>query len=48
LNNPAVTIKNIEQVIVDKGFEEGWIQPTKVEYRTDKKVAVIGSGPYSL
>ncbi|SSC06885.1 Glutamate synthase [NADPH] small chain [bacterium endosymbiont of Bathymodiolus sp. 5 South] len=48
LNNPAVTIKNIEQVIVDKGFEEGWIQPTKVEYRTDKKVAVIGSGPAGL
>jgi glutamate synthase (NADPH/NADH) small chain len=48
LNNPAVTIKNIEQAIVDKGFEEGWIQPTKVEYRTDKKVAVIGSGPAGL
>jgi glutamate synthase (NADPH/NADH) small chain len=48
LNNPAVAIKNIEQAIVDKGFEEGWIQPTKVEYRTDKKVAVIGSGPAGL
>ena len=48
LNNPAVTIKNIEQAIVDKGFEEGWIQPIKIEYRTGKKVAVIGSGPAGL
>ncbi|SMN11659.1 Glutamate synthase [NADPH] small chain [uncultured Candidatus Thioglobus sp.] len=48
LNNPAVTIKNIEQAIVDKGFEEGWIKPYVVEYRTGKKVAVIGSGPAGL
>lgn len=48
MNNPAVTIKNIEQAIVDKGFEEGWIKPYVVEYRTGKKVAVIGSGPAGL
>lgn len=48
LNNPAVTIKNIEQAIVDKGFEQGWIQPTKIAYRTGKKVAIIGSGPAGL
>ena len=48
LNNPAVTIKNIELAIVDKGFEEGWIKPKLIELRTDKKVAVVGSGPAGL
>ncbi|SGZ81723.1 Glutamate synthase [NADPH] small chain [Bathymodiolus thermophilus thioautotrophic gill symbiont] len=48
LNNPAVTIKNIEQAIVDRGFDENWIQPHKVLYRTGKKVAVVGSGPAGL
>ena len=48
MNNPAVTIKNIEQSIVDRGFEEGWIQPNMVEYRTGKKIAIIGSGPAGL
>ena len=45
---PAVTIKNIECAIVDKGFEEGWIQPEPPTDRTGKKVAVIGSGPAGL
>ena len=45
---PAVTIKNIECAIVDKGFEEGWIQPEPPETRTGKKVAIIGSGPAGL
>ena len=48
LNNPAVTIKNIELAIVDKGFEEGWIKPKLIKLRTDKKVAVVGSGPAGL
>ncbi len=48
INNPPVTIKNIEVSIVDKGWENGWViahPPTK---RTGKKVAVIGSGPAGL
>jgi NAD(P)H-dependent glutamate synthase small subunit len=45
---PAVTIKNIECAIVDKGFEEGWIRPEPPEHRTGKKVAIIGSGPAGL
>ena len=48
LNNPAVTIKNIELAIVDKGFEEGWIKPRNVEFRTGKNVAIVGSGPAGL
>ncbi len=45
---PAVTIKNIENAIVDRGFAEGWIKPEPPGERTDKKVAVIGSGPAGL
>lgn len=48
INNPPVTIKNIEQTIVDKGWEEGWIKPQPPEKRTGKKVAVVGSGPAGL
>jgi glutamate synthase (NADPH) small chain len=48
INNPPVTIKNIECSIVDKGWEEGWIKPEPPAHRTGKKVAVIGSGPAGL
>jgi glutamate synthase (NADPH) small chain len=48
INNPPVTIKNIECSIVDKGWEEGWIKPEPPTHRTGKKVAVIGSGPAGL
>ncbi|MFN7344024.1 MAG: glutamate synthase subunit beta, partial [bacterium] len=48
INNPPVTIKNIEVSIIDKGWEEGWVKPEPPEKRTGKKVAVIGSGPAGL
>jgi len=48
INAPPVTIKNIENSIVDKGWEEGWIVPEPPTVRTGKKVAVIGSGPAGL
>ena len=48
INEPPVTIKNIECAIVDKGWEEGWIKPFTPETRTGKKVAVVGSGPAGL
>ncbi|MEB3310481.1 MAG: glutamate synthase small subunit [Snowella sp.] len=48
INNPPVTIKNIECSIIDKGWEEGWITPEPPAQRTGKKVAVIGSGPAGL
>lgn len=48
VNEPAVTIKNIEHAIIDRGFDEGWIKAVSPEIRTDKKVAVIGSGPAGL
>ncbi len=48
INNPPVTIKNIEYSIIDKGWEEGWITPEPPSKRTEKKVAIIGSGPAGL
>ncbi len=48
INAPPVTIKNIENAIADKGWDEGWIVPEPPTVRTGKKVAVIGSGPAGL
>ncbi|MEM7137553.1 MAG: glutamate synthase small subunit [Myxococcota bacterium] len=48
INEPAVTIKNIEAAIVDRGFEEGWIVAEPPAERSGKSVAVIGSGPAGL
>ncbi len=46
--DPPVTIKTIEQAIIDRGFEEGWVTPQQPSVRTGKKVAVVGSGPAGL
>jgi glutamate synthase (NADPH/NADH) small chain len=46
-DNP-VTIKNIECAIIDRGWEEGWIEPKISQRRTGKRVAVVGSGPAGL
>ena len=48
INEPAVTIKNIEVSIIDRGFKEGWVRPEIPSYRTGKRVAVVGSGPAGL
>jgi glutamate synthase (NADPH/NADH) small chain len=48
INNPAVTIKNIEQSIIDRGFDEELVKPYSVEFRTGKKIAIVGSGPAGL
>jgi glutamate synthase (NADPH) small chain len=48
INQPAVTIRQIEKTIVERGFEEGWIVPEPAHHKTRKKVAVIGSGPAGL
>ena len=48
INEPAVTIKNIEKNIVDRGWAEGWILPEPPKFRSGKKVAVVGSGPAGL
>ena len=48
INSKAVTIKNIEHSIVDKAWENGWIQPQIPAVKTGKRVAVIGSGPAGM
>ncbi|KAI4456436.1 fad nadph dehydrogenase/oxidoreductase [Holotrichia oblita] len=48
LSMPAVAIRNIECAIIDKAFEKGWVQAEIPQGRTDKKAAIIGSGPAGL
>lgn len=48
INEPAVTIEEIEKSIIEKGFSEGWVKAEPPAERTGKKVAVIGSGPAGL
>ena len=43
-----VTIKNIENAIVDKAWENGWIKASPPETRSGKTVAIVGSGPAGL
>jgi glutamate synthase (NADPH/NADH) small chain len=48
INQPPVTIKQIEKNIVERGFLEGWIRPEPSKVCTGKKVAIVGSGPAGL
>lgn len=48
INDDAVTIKNIELAIVERGFDEGWVQPIVPTFDTGQNIAVIGSGPAGL
>jgi len=48
INQPPVTIKQIEKNIVERGFAEGWIHPEPPAARSGEKVAVVGSGPAGL
>jgi glutamate synthase (NADPH/NADH) small chain len=48
INQPAVTIEEIEKNIIEIAFEKGFVTPRKLNIRTGKKIAVIGSGPAGL
>ncbi|MDP6375839.1 MAG: glutamate synthase subunit beta [Pseudomonadales bacterium] len=48
ITDPAVTIKNIEMAIIDRGYEEGWVAAQPPAERTGKTVAIVGSGPAGL
>ena len=48
ITDPPVTIKNIENAIIDRGFAEGWVVAQPPKTRSGKKVAVVGSGPAGL
>ena len=48
IDSDAVTIKSIELAIIERAFDEGWITPMPPTTRTQKTVAIIGSGPAGL
>ena len=48
INQPPVTIEHIEKSIAEYAFEKGYVKPQNPKKRTEKKVAVIGSGPAGL
>jgi len=48
INKPAVTIKNIEYSIIERAFQEGWAAARPPRVRTDRRVAIVGSGPAGL
>ncbi|MFB3071802.1 MAG: glutamate synthase subunit beta [Nitrospirales bacterium] len=48
INADPVSIRVVEWNIIDRGFDEGWIDPVMPVVKTGKKVAVVGSGPAGL
>jgi glutamate synthase (NADPH/NADH) small chain len=48
VNDDPVGIKSIEHAIIDRAWAEGWVQPRVAKHHTDKKVAVVGSGPAGM
>jgi len=48
INQPAVTIKQVEVSIIDQAFANDWVEPHPPERLTGKTVAVVGSGPAGL
>ncbi|MEO8960393.1 MAG: glutamate synthase subunit beta [Ginsengibacter sp.] len=48
INQPAITIEEIEKHIIEIAFENGYVQPRIPAVRTGKKIAIIGSGPAGM
>jgi glutamate synthase (NADPH/NADH) small chain len=48
INSDPVTIKRVEVEIIDRAWDEGWVQPRPPAAKTGKRVAVVGSGPAGL
>jgi glutamate synthase (NADPH/NADH) small chain len=48
VNQPAVTIKQVEVEVIERAFSEGWVTPQVPPIRTGRRVAVVGSGPAGL
>ncbi len=48
INDDPVMIKQVELAIIERAFEEGWVQPRPPKARTGRTVAVVGSGPAGL
>jgi len=48
ITETPVAIKNLEFAIADKGIKSGWLKPRVPEVRTNRKIAIVGSGPAGL
>ena len=48
INEPPVTIKQVEVSIIDHAWEMGWVKPVIPQLQTGKRIAVVGSGPAGL
>ena len=48
MNGDSVTVRDNEKYIIEQAFGNGWIEADSLVNRTDKKIAVIGSGPAGL
>ncbi len=48
INNDPVGIKSIEHAIIDRAWENEWVQAQPAAHRTGKRVAIVGSGPSGL
>jgi glutamate synthase (NADPH/NADH) small chain len=48
INEDPVTIKQVEVEIIDRAWEEGWVQPVLPSVKTGKRIAIVGSGPAGL
>ena len=48
IEDSPVTIKTVECAIIDKAWKNGWVKPIVSDFKINKKVAIIGSGPAGL
>jgi len=48
INQPAITIEEIEKHIIEIAYEKGFVKPNAPNLRSGKKIAVVGSGPAGL
>ena len=48
INSDAVGIKSIEHAIIDKAWENNWVEPQPPKHKTGKKIVIVGSGPAGL
>ncbi len=48
INKPAVAIEYIEKSIIERAFQDGYAKPRIPSVKTDKKIAIVGSGPAGL
>lgn len=48
INEPPVSIKQVEVSIVDKAWKMGWVKPIIPQIQTGRRIAVVGSGPAGL